>query len=437
MSPLTRISEHLYVYEDTCLSYALVDGERALLVDCGSGFVLEALEEIGVRQVEWVLHTHHHRDQCQGDWMLVEHGASLAVPEREAHLFEDVETFWANRQVMDNYALGSDGFALATSVPVATRLQDYGTFKWRSYEFQVLPAPGHTKGSVSLLTQVDGAVVAFTGDLIAAPGRVWHVYDMQWQYGGGLGVTEGLQTASLSLLEVLRAKPDLLLPSHGAVMREAATAVGALIERMRELHRWTEGSAWTARPAGLVVDRHLERISDHLWMNQYSLAHSYAVIADNGDGLLLDYGYPSLSHFSGEFRFAEHSLPELFARAGLKRVDLFIPSHYHDDHIAGVPLLQAKYGARVWAHEVMTDLLRHPHAYSLPCLLPSPIRVERELLEGEEFEWNGFRFHTAHTPGHTYYQAALFGEIDGLRVAHTGDNVYAGPLGPMLGGPIY
>ncbi len=186
MSQLTRISEHLYVYEDTCLSYALVDGERALLVDCGSGRVLDALQGIGVRQVEWVLHTHHHRDQCQGAPRLVEHGASLAVPEREAHLFEHAETFWANKQVMDNYALGSDLFTLASSVPVTRKLNDYGTFKWRSYEFHVLPSPGHTKGSVSVLTEVDGAVVAFTGDLIAAPGRVWHVHDMQWQYGGGL-----------------------------------------------------------------------------------------------------------------------------------------------------------------------------------------------------------------------------------------------------------
>src|SRR5215831_7734650 len=56
----------LYVWTDTCNVYVLKDGDAALLVDLGDGSVLDHLGELGVKQVDWVLFTHHHREQCQG-----------------------------------------------------------------------------------------------------------------------------------------------------------------------------------------------------------------------------------------------------------------------------------------------------------------------------------------------------------------------------------
>ena len=42
-------------------------------------------------QVTQVLNTHHHRDLCQGDNRAVEMGTKIAVPNREADLFENAE----------------------------------------------------------------------------------------------------------------------------------------------------------------------------------------------------------------------------------------------------------------------------------------------------------------------------------------------------------
>jgi glyoxylase-like metal-dependent hydrolase (beta-lactamase superfamily II) len=61
---LTRLSEHLYRFEDACNVYLLADGGAGLLIDAGSAAVLDHLDAAGVKRVEWVLHTHHHRDQC-------------------------------------------------------------------------------------------------------------------------------------------------------------------------------------------------------------------------------------------------------------------------------------------------------------------------------------------------------------------------------------
>ncbi|HKY56242.1 MAG TPA: MBL fold metallo-hydrolase, partial [Anaerolineales bacterium] len=59
----TRIANHLYLFRDTCNVYVLCSGNEAILIDFGSGNVLDYLTEIGVEHVTDVLMTHHHRDQ--------------------------------------------------------------------------------------------------------------------------------------------------------------------------------------------------------------------------------------------------------------------------------------------------------------------------------------------------------------------------------------
>src|SRR5262245_1551318 len=83
----------LYVWTDTCNVYVVRDGESALLIDLGDGSVLDHLGEIGVRQVDWVLFTHHHREQCQGAPKLKGRNAKIGVPAIERELFENPAKF--------------------------------------------------------------------------------------------------------------------------------------------------------------------------------------------------------------------------------------------------------------------------------------------------------------------------------------------------------
>ncbi len=94
-----KISENLYRVSDVCNVYVIKSGDKALLIDSGDGRVLEVLKEIGVRKIDWVLHTHSHRDQCQGTPRLVEAGAEVAVPEKEERFFTDVQSFWNDFQI--------------------------------------------------------------------------------------------------------------------------------------------------------------------------------------------------------------------------------------------------------------------------------------------------------------------------------------------------
>ena len=65
-------------------------------------------------------------------------------------------------------------------------------------------------------------------------------------------------------------------------------------------------------------------------------------------------------HFFADQRFVAHSLDELTAVAGIASVDAVIPSHYHDDHLAGVPWLQVTHGTQAWIHETFADIVSRP-----------------------------------------------------------------------------
>ena len=195
---LTQVSPSLYVLRDTCNVYVLKNGEHALLIDFGSGHVLKLLGQIGVTKVDGILHTHHHRDQCQGDEIAVAERIPIHVPENERPLFEDAENFCANRRVFDLYIVRNDFFTITHNIPVAGVLRDYQNFRWGPFEFLVYPTPGHTLGSLSLIGMVDGKKIAFTGDLIHSPGKVVTLYDMQSYYDS----PDGVDFAVFSLIKL-------------------------------------------------------------------------------------------------------------------------------------------------------------------------------------------------------------------------------------------
>src|SRR5437588_4316098 len=109
--PIQQLSPSLFRVNDICNVYLIRRGERAILVDSGSGLVLEALERLGIKQVDWVIHTHFHRDQCDGTARLAASGAKVAVPRGEASYFADAGGFWRNRGIYDNYNTYNDFFA--------------------------------------------------------------------------------------------------------------------------------------------------------------------------------------------------------------------------------------------------------------------------------------------------------------------------------------
>src|SRR5688500_12292500 len=86
-------------FGDTCNVYVLSDGAEAVLVDFGSGAVLDHLDELGVTRITDVLVTHHHRDQVQGLARAAAAGAQIWVPPYEEDLIAGVDRRWETRQL--------------------------------------------------------------------------------------------------------------------------------------------------------------------------------------------------------------------------------------------------------------------------------------------------------------------------------------------------
>ena len=432
---LVQLSPRVYQFSDICNVYAVVSGDRALLVDSGSGDVLDALAAEGITRVDWVLHTHHHRDQCQGDRRLAETATRIAVPKSEKRFFAGASRFWQDVPVFDIYDTSSVYNTLATDISVDHAVEDYEVFEWLDVKLLALPTPGHTRGSLTYVADIDGVRYAFCGDLIHAPGKAHTLHDMEWKYG----MSEGFKLAASSAESLRTQAPDYLAPSHGAGIKPPEPALALLRDNLIDYVRYSDiGYQTVLGSPPLKTDSHIEQLSEHLLAVTDTCANFYVLLADGGEALFFDYGFGTETHMAADYRFVEHTLAALKERFGVHHVEVVVPTHYHDDHVCGIPFLQREFSTEVWAFHKFAGLLTRPSAYRIPCLWSEPIAVTRTLGEDETFTWRSHELTIRHNPGHTWYAASIFGEIDGKRVAVVGDEIQLSPRGTLWGGaPVY
>lgn len=401
------------LFRDTCNVYVLHAPDGIVLVDFGSGAVLDALPQ---NEISHVLHTHYHRDQCQGDHRLPRQ-TRILVPEIERQFFEDVETFWLYRQLWNNYDNTDDRYCRFRAVPVSGLLRDEEMIECAGQAVRVLPAPGHTTGSVALLMDLKGVRVAFVGDLLYAGGRLWSLAATQWSYNG----QEGIEGTLWSLRRLREESPDIICPSHGPVINNPAACLDQLEERLWRLLT-VRGSQATVRT---WLDATMVEISPNLYWSQVSQAHTYVVLSGNGKALVIDPGYQGTvfgpSNRLHHRRPMDRVTPWLRENKGIGRIDVALFTHVHDDHIASAPLLRRRHGMQIWASAAYADILRRPAHYDLPCLWYEPILPDRVIPDGEPFDWEGIPFVMRPLPGHVLYAVSIEFEIDGKRVLATGD----------------
>lgn len=413
---IKQIWESLYCVQDSCNVFLIKQKDRAVLIDFGTGSVLECLEELGVSQVEAVFVTHHHRDQGEGLALAVEAGIPILVPETEQELFNNVSEMWQSREIYNNYNNRQDRFSILETVETKV-LKDYETYQYLGMEFHIIPTPGHTTGSVSVETFMGGKKIAFTGDLVYAPGKVWSLAATQWSYNGG----EGIPFTILSLLDLQERGIQWMLPSHGEEMR-TEDAVAPTVEnlaRLRELRR--------QNPRLFQLrEKPYERITEHVLFNRTSMANSYVLLSESKKALLIDFGYDFMAGAAaGIDRSARrpwiYTIPSLMRQFGVKSIDACIPTHYHDDHVAGINLLKRKYGTKVICPEAYAMILEHPDRYDLPCLWYDSIKVDRRVAYGVPFRWEEYEITGYPLSGHTRFSAAISFAADGETFLCTGD----------------
>ena len=392
------VCPNLYKFKDACNVYLLKSGSAGILIETGSGKVLDYLEEVGVEKIEWVLHTHSHRDQCFGDLLLKKHGSKIAIGKQEA---DALQPAGINPPFTPPGNTGK--YSKLPSLPgrmepfqkpgVDRELTNGEVIEWKQYKIRVINTPGHTKGSVSFLVEVDGKKVCFCGDLMVSGGRVRDLYSMQWIYLQNPGIDSSL----VSLQKIRELDPGIILPSHGEQIENTAEEISTLSLRLQRVQKCLgRGSAGRWNWSGFV------QISPHVIQDCGTT--SQIIISDRGEALLFDCGEG----------FTPERLEEAKRKFGIKRIDVIIPSHWHGDHINGIPELAKAEGSEIWIWEGLTEHLEHPERFITTCWYRVRIKADRILLEGEEFQWGDYHFKVYHHPVHMEEQIGLYAKVDEL-----------------------
>jgi len=429
------------VWKDTANVYVLRQGDAALLVDLGDGSVLDHLAEIGVQRLEWVLLTHHHREQCQGHPRLRGWQAKVAMAEKERALVERPADFRKVRPSLgDAFTVHGASYVRPPVEPLAVDrgLKPMDTFTWRGREFWCLETAGNSPGSMSYLLKTERGWLAFSGDVVLAGGHMHNWFDTEWDYGFAKGLYTLIE--SVSLLGSF--EPALVLPSHGPAIRQAKAELDAYQEKLRRLARlyvrgyniFTFAGADQDKASRPSVVPHLWQIGKHIFKFKgpnYS-PNGYFLLADSGRALMIDCGVDQGT--------LDAVLDGMRQRLGLKAIDAVLVTHMHGDHVLGAPYLCKKWHARLWTLDRVAGPVEQPERFEYAAVPWSygpdvkPIKLDRLFKPGEKVRWEGYELQFDWMPGQTEFGCAIQGMVDGRRVAFTGDNLFGDPDDPLQDG---
>ena len=182
-----KLTEGVYAVGGTLLSHPndcatfLVMGEKPVLIDSGSGEGFERMRRnieglgISIADIACVIGTHGHYDHINGIARLREQnpGLLLAMHEADAAQIEDADP---------DLTCASWFFGVEIKpLRVDAKLRGGDKFNAGGTEFEIIHVPGHTPGSIAVVTEIGGKRVLFCGDCYV-PGcdRVRSDYD-SWQ----------------------------------------------------------------------------------------------------------------------------------------------------------------------------------------------------------------------------------------------------------------
>jgi glyoxylase-like metal-dependent hydrolase (beta-lactamase superfamily II) len=409
----------VHLFRDSCNVYAIEGPDACLVIDAGTGSWLKHVGELSAPPVALAC-THFFRDHSAGALSAAQQGIAVYIPEGEVEVFVEPELHFQRREsyiVYDNYW---DHFAPIEATPITGVLRDYEVVSLAGLDVKVVPLPGATITQVGfeITLPTNGCRIVLCGETIHSPGRVCRMAPLQYGYNDLPGAWNVIRAAG----ELRRRDPDALLPSLGEpILGECGAALDALETSMRA-HARRRSSEWGVS----VLDREpFAQVTDRVWHTTATEAHGTFIRDGSGGIFAIDTGY-SLDVGSLRagplYRRADlEPVGRFLARSGANSIDVVLASHYHDDHVAAIPLLQRVYQTECWVPEWFADLLESPQDFTFPCTWPVPVRVDRRLLESEPAVWHGVAFHVAPMSGHTRFSAAIGFEIDGVRFAHVGD----------------
>jgi len=443
LQPDPKNHPDLYVWTDTCNVYVVKDGDSALLINLGDGGVLDHLAELGIKQIDWVLFTDHHREQNQGFPRLRGWNAKIGGPAAERDLFEQPSKYRKmNVRLGDAFTIHGSNYARPPiqQIPLDRAFTKMDTLSWKGREFWCIDTRGSSPGAMSYLVKRGGRWIAFSGDLMLDGATLHTWFDSEWDYGFSSGIYALCNSAG----QVEGYDPAWLLPSHGPPMSDGARQLSEFQRKIRSFERLyargydvnTFSGARQDPMAKPTAVPHFWQISPHLYKfrgpNFYP--NFCLILSDSGHGLAIDCGL-------FDEKFLDQSIELMKERLGLKQIDAMIPTHMHGDHFLQGPHLRKKWGTQLWALDRMQPMCEHPERFDYSASIQAygqmfegapieGVKFDRLFRDGESFDWEGFKFTVDWMPGQTEFALGVQGMIDGRKVVFTGDNIFGDPEDP-------
>lgn len=416
----SELSPHLYIHHGHVNTGIIRDGTCALLIDPSGASLQSTLSTLGITSIQHIIYTHHHRDNASG--FTIPENTTIGVPKAEEQWFSAVESFWNDPKYRWHlYNCHPHNLMLANSISVSDTYIEGDQIKWGPATINILETPGHTDGSVTYLVDVDDQRYAFSGDLIYNEGKIWELYSLQkgqqtTDYHGFLGSREEL---TVSLEKVRQSNPTALVPTHGDVIVNTNDAIDTLFGRLTNCYdNYVSISALRHYFPDMFTD--FEGSADHMPIREGKpppdfLRHigtTWLIISETGEGFVMDCGTPNVVK----------QIQQLQSDAEITEVTQFWVTHYHDDHVNGIPKFQDVYPCETISDSIVADVISNPTAYRLPCISPAATRVDKITHDGDTWKWNEFTMTAYHFPGQTYYHGGLFVEGKGVRMFFSGDS---------------
>ena len=393
-----------------------------LIVDAGTGRWLDHLDELPAPPAALAL-THFFRDHAAGAVDAARAGIPVFVAQGEQDILGDPNQHFRQRETYIIYDNQWDLFAPIEPVPIAGLLRDHDTIQLAGMDVEILPLSGVTTTQIGLSFCRGGDRLICAGEAIHSPGRLARLAPLQYNYND----LPGAGNCYASAHDLRQGDFSALLPSLGdPILSNVDDALAQLQDSLRHLVADRPG---TTELMDEAESDELTRVTDHVYLTTRSGSINWFLISESGKAMVIDYGYrlsSTASNYSRRYtrRAAFHSIEPLKRQFGIERIDVALISHFHDDHVCGVPLLQRQFDTQCWSAENFADLIADPFAHCFPCTWPEPLRVDRRIGLEETVEWEEFSFHFAPMSGHTRFASLIGFEADGKRYAHTGDQYF-------------
>ncbi len=404
--------------------YALVSDNRAILIDAPRG--PDGLGARGVKSIEAVLLTHHHRDSAASAGLYLESKIPVRAAKASADFFtpESVAKYWKESLPLRNsrtaYLVLPEGLT-----GIDCSLTEGQTIDWQGWKIQVVESPGHSRDHVSYAVRrgKDGPLLLFCGDVLASPGKLWSPYTTDWDHWTDLG----LKPTAQSLHKLAALKPTVLFPAHGEIIREKAVAAleqtAKAVEEvafLKSFERYTKERlgkppqyAFLAKEQAMTNgSKPWSRISEHL----FNTGNTYVLVSKGEERacLVMDPWDPH----------SARQLPKLKADEKLGPLEVVLCSHAHFDHYDGIYTILDREKPQFWTLDLVATPLADPFLLRAPFLDPRPVKIDRRLRDGETAAWREYRLKFVHFPGQSEFTMGVETTIDGKRCYFTADNFY-------------